>query len=155
MNLALAEFIASTEMGFLKDSDMPQLIALDRLCPVLVRCSCGRFTCAAQDVPGFVKLVSTGIIGDGDKPGQQYVRDVSVTSGVLKDARGFMAAHKRHEDAKASGKVTGDAYVVGQAGLATSSPQPTRIRRGPGFDESQCGGVFDGHGVVSDADPGM
>lgn len=60
--------------GFLRDTDMPELIAVDRLCQVLVRCGGCRFTCAAQDVAHLVKCVEAG----GD-----YVRDVSFPVGAF------------------------------------------------------------------------
>ena len=141
MNLHTAKFIAVLEGGFLSAKDLPQLIALDRLCPVLVRCSCGRFTCAAQDAPGFIALVKTGALGDGDGPGRQYIRDVSIPSNLYNEAVNKVKA--------------ADAYVER---VSISRRPPILERPQPGnrtFDESQCGGVFDGHGVVSDADPGM
>ena len=74
---ALQAFIASKPCGFLKDTDMASLIALDRLCPVLVRCGGCRFTCGAQDVPHLLRCIEAG----GD-----YVRDVSFPVGALERA---------------------------------------------------------------------
>src|SRR5437764_14745167 len=74
---ALQQFIASKPMGFLKSTDMPALIALDRLCPVLVRCGGCRFTCAAQDLKHLIECI---------KAGADYVRDVSFPTGSLERA---------------------------------------------------------------------
>jgi hypothetical protein len=40
-----------------------------------------------------------------------------------------------------------------QAAIAAESAKPVRWM--PPFNENDCGGVFDGFGVVSDADPGL
>jgi hypothetical protein len=74
---ALQAFISSKPCGFLKDSDLPALIALDRLCPVLVRCGGCRFTCAAQDVPHLIRCIEAG---------KDYVRDVSITHDAQQNA---------------------------------------------------------------------
>jgi hypothetical protein len=73
----LQKFIASKPMGFLAANELAELIRLDRLCPVLVRCGGGRFTCAAQDAAHFMDCVSAG----GD-----YVRDVSFPVGSMERA---------------------------------------------------------------------
>src|SRR5881392_2872760 len=73
----LQEFIDSKPMGFLSEADIPKLIALDRLCPVLVRCGGCRFTCGAQDVQHLMRCVEAG----GD-----YVRDVSFPVGSVERA---------------------------------------------------------------------
>lgn len=54
--------------GFITKSDLPGIIAEDRLHPVLVRCGCGRFTCPAQDVEHFIAII--------ERDGADYVRDV-------------------------------------------------------------------------------
>lgn len=77
----LQKFIDSKLRGFLKETDMHGLIALDRLCPVLVRCGCGRFTCPAQDAAHFIKCVEAG----GD-----YVRDVSLPIGTAQRAAAWI-----------------------------------------------------------------
>lgn len=78
MNLATAQFALTKTFGFLRDTDIPQLVKLDRLQPLLVRCGACRFTCAAQDTPTLVSYVEAA----GD-----YVRDVSFTSDVMDEAR--------------------------------------------------------------------
>lgn len=71
---ALESFIASKPMGFITQADLPELIKLDRLCPLLVRIGGGRFTCAAQDLEHLIACVIAG----GD-----YVRDVSFPVGSI------------------------------------------------------------------------
>jgi hypothetical protein len=73
----LQQFIQSKPCGFLTEADMPELIALDRLCPVLVRCGACRFTCAAQDCAHLI----TAIVAAKD-----YVRDVSFPVGAMERA---------------------------------------------------------------------
>ena len=58
--------------GFLREDDVAELAKLDRLHQLLVRCGCGRFTCAAQDVKHFIDLI--------EKASTEYVRDVSLLS---------------------------------------------------------------------------
>lgn len=82
----LQSFIQSKPCGFLTEADMPELIALDRLCPVLVRCGGCRFTCAVQDVDHLVACISAG----GD-----YVRDVSFPVGSLERAASWQEANAR------------------------------------------------------------
>ena len=144
---SLQSFIASKPMGFLTEADMAELIKLDRLCPVLVRCAGGRFTCAAQDAAHFIKCAKAG----GD-----YVRDVSLPVGSIERAAGWVQEETIE-------KVIHRAAVTKAAGLlAVAKPanQAARLARQTGdysayFDESQCGGVFDGNQVTSDADPGL
>lgn len=64
-------------MAFLTHKDLPQLIALDRLQPVLVRCGGARFTCPAQDLETMMRNIEAG----GD-----YVRDVSIPSADYREA---------------------------------------------------------------------
>jgi hypothetical protein len=128
---ALQSFIASKPCGFLKDTDIPALIALDRLCPVLVRCGGCRFTCSAQDIAHIIRCIEAG----GD-----YVRDVSFPVGSLELAARWQPEPNAprpftHEERKAD--------------LAKR-----KVIHAP-FDESQCGGVYDGFSVSSDADPGL
>ncbi len=73
----LQQFIQSKPMGFLTDKDIPQLIALDPLFPVLVRCGGCRFTCGAQDVVHLEACIKAG----GD-----HVRDVSFPVGSTERA---------------------------------------------------------------------
>ncbi len=62
----LQEFIQ--EHPYVTDKVVEELVKLDRLCQLLVRCGGCRFMCAAQDVQHLVRCIEAG----GD-----YVRDVS------------------------------------------------------------------------------
>ena len=68
------QFIKGKPFGFLNKQDLAELILLDRLCPCLIRCEMGRFTCAAQDVAHFVHVVEKG---------GEHVRDVAMASGYM------------------------------------------------------------------------
>lgn len=115
---------------------MPELVKLHRLCQCLVRCGFGRFVCAAQDVAHFVKCIEAG----GD-----YVRDISITGEEQKGAGQWVPEAQqwpKRQDPQA---------------IAGAMPLPPRRVRGEchEFNESECGGVFDGNQVTSDADPGL
>jgi hypothetical protein len=138
----LQQFIQSH--SFLRDTDLPALIALDRLCQVLVRCGGCRFTCAAQDVAHLVKCVSAG----GD-----YVRDVSFPVGSFERAASWQP-EPTYTDAWTRAAQQQPKFV--RIEEKRINPKTGRIEY-PGifFDESQCGGAFDGNTVTSDADPGL
>ncbi len=114
--------------GFIKSDELRRVIELDRLQPLLVRCGGCRFTAAAQDLDALINAVSKA----GD-----YVRDVSFPAVEMDKARAAREAYRpklveierRHQT------------------------RQTEYRQD--FDESQCGGVFDGNQVTSDADPGL
>ena len=130
---ALQTFLATLPCGFLNGQpQMNQLKALDRLLPVLVRCGGGRFTCAAQDFEHFMACVIAG----GD-----YVRDVSAPVGSSERAATWVR----------------ECPVTPAASLPESflAPRPVNHSPHPRFNENDCGGVFDGCGVVSDADSGL
>lgn len=128
-------------MGFLTVAQAEELNKLDRLFPVLVRCGCNRFTCSVQYLKGMIICVEAG----GD-----YVRDVSIPVGT--EARqaawvelGTIEAVKyQAANLKAAG-------LVGQVSNKSKASAPPRYH----FNENDCGGVFDGNRVVSDADPGL
>lgn len=76
-NLTLANQIQERG-GFLLDTMIPELIAIDRLMLVLVRCGNGRFLCPVQDVKHFVTIIeehnkTVGVTLDSD-----YIRDISL-----------------------------------------------------------------------------
>jgi hypothetical protein len=133
---ALQTFIASKPCGFLRDTDMLALIALDRLCPVLVCCGGCRFTCAAQNLAHLEKCITAG----GD-----YVRDVSFPTGSADRAANWVPEQSFTDQTSAK---------EGTFLPARTRRQPLR-REGPAFNESDCGGAFDGFTVTSDADPGL
>ena len=130
----LQQFLAARPGGFISETDVPEIVAIDRLCPCLVRCGCVRFTCGAQYVKEMIAMV--------EKSGD-YVRDVSVTAQAME-----RAAEWREEPR-----------------LFAPSPSPKPMSKAPGarsqprqadsWGESQCGGVFDGFQVTSDADSGL
>lgn len=74
---ALQTFIAKLPFGFITSAQLPELIALDRLHPCLIRCGGCRVTTAAQDVEHVIRCISAG----GD-----YVRDVSLPVGSMERA---------------------------------------------------------------------
>jgi hypothetical protein len=128
---ALQSFLATLPCGFLTEATLPELIKLDRLHPCLVRCGGCRFTCAAQCVPHLMKCVDAG----GD-----YVRDVSIPAGC--------------EDRAAQWKCPESPVTP----IAMTPAHFTRERKADyrrEFNESDCGGVWDGFQVTSDADPGL
>lgn len=123
-------------MGFLDSDGVKELVKLDRLFPVLVRCGAVRFTCSAQ----YVETMITYITAGGD-----YVRDVSFPVGSLERAADWSPEPVAEVQFRAANLKT--------AGLVQQ--EATRHQRQVHqWDESQCGGVFDGHQVLSDADPG-
>jgi hypothetical protein len=130
---AFQKFLAAHPGGFITDADVAELIALDRLCPCLVRCGGVRFTCGAQYLGPMIAMVEQS----GD-----YVRDVSVTAQAMELAAQW---------------VPEPGFVpVAKPPPATSARSAPRSNRPDTFwDESQCGGVFDGFQVASDADSGL
>lgn len=79
----LQTFIAALPCGFITSAQMPELITLDRLHPVLIRCGGCRLTCAAQDVAHIMRCIEAG----GD-----YVRDVSLPVGSTERAANWVEA---------------------------------------------------------------
>lgn len=119
--------------------DMPELIRLDRLCQVLIRCGQCRLTCAAQDVQHIISCIDAG----GD-----YVRDVSFPVGAFERAETWQP----------------DVVVTPFSMLPKGFVEPLetvemcrKVERHTQstFNEADCGGVFDGFQVTSDADPGL
>ncbi len=137
----LQQFIASKPGGYLKDTDILTLVALDRLCPVLVRCGGCRFTCAAQDVAHLEACITAG----GD-----YIRDVSFPVGSLEKAANWVQ-EPSFEKCRYNAENTKSNGLLGVVANKSKATAPA----GYAFDESQCGGVFDGNQVTSDADPGL
>ena len=128
---------------------MPELIKLDRLCPVLVRCGACRFTCAAQDCAHLLECIAAG----GD-----YVRDVSFPVGASDRAASWVAGQS-FTDVNSAKLGTflqpkGATHALKPAHSTGYVDAWTREARGD-FNEGDCGGVFDGFGVTSDADPGL
>lgn len=114
--------------GFVTEKELPAIIELDRLTPLLVRCGGCRFCAPAQDIAKLILAV--------EKSGD-YIRDVSFPANSMDDARAAQAAYKPQ-------------LIDTEAKRQARLPEYRQD-----FDENDCGGVFDGHGVVSDADPGL
>ena len=137
---ALQTFVASTkpECGFLSKDKLAQLIAIERLCPVLVRCGGCRFTCAAQDVATMIRYVEAG----GD-----YVRDISLPTTTDAYAAAWLPAAPW---IPAEGPSVRPNYRAARR---------TEFCRRLGISEASMerdyGGAFDGNTVTSDADPGL
>ena len=71
--IGIKELIKKEYHGFINKGSLPGLIREDRLCPCLVRCGSGRFSCPAQDVTHFTAII--------DQSDNDYVRDVSLVAG--------------------------------------------------------------------------
>jgi hypothetical protein len=127
--------------GFLRNNDIELLAESDRLRQVLVRCGCGRFICAAQDVAHFVEII--------DRDATDYVRDVSLvaTDRAYLGHFGAVTPQTRPQQ-----PIPTAAEIEERLCLAIPSKRPPNIGS---FREDDCGGSFDGFGVTSDADPGL
>lgn len=136
---ALQHFI-STHDWLTTEEETAKLIKIDRLCPVLVRCGGCRFTCGAQYIPHLIKCVVAG----GD-----YVRDLSFPVGSMDRAANWTPEPPpiRSEFVRMP---TVDSRPAKQSREAWSLN-----RHHVEFNENDCGGVFDGNQVTSDADPGL
>ena len=127
--------------GFLPDELIEDLVTLDRLRQVLVRCSECRFVCAAQDVAHLCGLID----GAG---GTDYVRDVS----LLATDPAFKGFYRPVTPVTPSDRPKTTSYKPAR----TFQAAPRAIRATvPAFDPAQCGGSFDGWNVTSDAGPGL
>ena len=135
---ALENFIAARPFGFVTSADMPELIKLHRLCQLMVRCGAKRFICAAQDLNGMIAAVTAG----GD-----YIRDVSITHSEQLRAPTWRPEPEH-------GPTSSPSTLWAPGFPRKDSPPDRRIPRND-FNESDCGGVFNGFGVISDADPGL
>lgn len=138
---ALQTFIQSKPCGFLTDADVPELVKLDRLCPVLVRCGGCRFTCGAQYLDHMIKAIEA--VGD-------YVRDVSFPVGSAE-----RAASWQPECPVTPVACLPMRFVERTPAEAAARAERLNGRKHVVFNEADCGGVFDGFGVVSDADSGL
>lgn len=117
---------------FVTAEKLPELINLHRLCRCVVRCGNCRFIAPAQDIPHLKKAIES--IGD-------YVRDVSIYSFELDNAHNWQP------------EVRPAPFVKQKTVFTKTDNSPVRIPIA--FREEECGGVFDGNKVISDADPGL
>lgn len=141
---ALQTFIRANP--YLTDKTMPELVKLDRLCPVLVRCGGCRFTCGAQD--------AAVIIAAMEKSGD-YVRDVSFPVGAFDNAARWQASGWGSYGPGL--KLNPDAKLDPAQPLNKSAHDFTRSRSEwpPTREAFECGGTFDGFSCGSDADSGL
>jgi hypothetical protein len=113
--------------GFLNDSEIAAIAECDRLRQLLVRCNCGRFVAAAQDVADFCDII--------DGSGKNWVRDVSLLASDAAFAGNFSPVHPEPSPAMAA------------VSRAASFPPP----------EPKCWGTYSSAYDLepSDADPGL
>jgi hypothetical protein len=134
--------VVNEQGGFLLRADIAEIASLDRLRPVLVRCGACRFTCAAQDAQHLVDIVT--------RENSDYVRDISLLASD--EAYGLRALKAKPAPAPAPAKPdpirTEVQYFDSILGTA-------RLVGAAQWDETQCGGTWDGFNVGSDADPGL
>lgn len=76
-NPELATIIAGNG-GFLLDDQIDELMKIDRLMLVLVRCGCGRFLCPVQDLKHFCAIIAEHSEAKPFSVENDYVRDVSL-----------------------------------------------------------------------------
>ena len=67
-----------TRHSFIRKGDLPEVVTLSRLEPLLVRCGGCRFTAPAQDVAHLIEII--------ERDGADYVRDVSFPAGGARRA---------------------------------------------------------------------
>ena len=135
------KFIADHPGGFLKDTDMPALIAMHRLCPVVVRCGNCRFVAGAQDVPHLIKCIRAG----GD-----YVRDVSITYDAQQNSAAWH--YEPTCDARPA-QQRPESWSLNRPKLKTAANL-----RAQDYQEGRdwiCTGNFDGNTCGTDADSGL
>ena len=121
--------------GFVRDVDLPAVIAEDRFCPLIVRCGSGRFTVPAQDCAHFVAIV--------EKEGSDYIRDISILAGYTPPP------------ARDISRVSVSVAILAADADAAHVKRSREAARPYSGDGSEFGGVWDGHGIVSDALPGF
>jgi hypothetical protein len=135
------KFISEHPGGFLRDTDMPALISLHRLCPVVVRCGGCRFVAGAQDVPHLIECIKAG----GD-----YVRDVSITYEAQQNSAAWHYEPSPEEWRKRN--------AAADAKLAVGVAVVKAAAKGPRNEEGVdwiCTGNFDGNTCGTDADSGL
>lgn len=137
--------------GFLTEADLVELAELDRLRQCLCRFNNGRFLCAAQDVAHFVGII--------EHSKEEWLRDVSLPSSdpIFRGdytTNATEAFHRPMWEANARREVRRKepAYVDPDGNEHGSMRD---VMQACQFNESDCGGAFDGFNVTSDADPGL
>lgn len=150
--------IMSENGGFMRDDDIAELAKLDRLRQVLVRCGNGRFVTAADSVAHFVGIIERDFdrlqsqAAESNEAsavliaacgGSDYVRDVSLLASD--------PCYRGDYRPTTPGAAPSTTYKPAKAIAASRKPE----RYVNNFREEDCGGAFDGFGVISDADPGL
>lgn len=148
MNAFQIFLVKNTENGFMTAAQVEELVKLHRLCPCLVRCGCCRFICAAQDVRYLSRAIH--VVGD-------YVRDVCVTTTEIKNAPQWRPEPEPgRQTGQASPPPPAAAQVAAwEQSVKDNPPKRVEISDRVMFNEGDCGGVWDGFSVHSDADPGL
>ena len=164
---ALQTFFAKLPHGFItSEEQLKELIALHRLCLVLVRLGGpgGRFLAPAQNVR---------VLCDYCEKSGDWIRDWAIAPVELDRAADWQpepppampprpprqvhtyrtsnAAAFDADCAICGGKMRDSIHGATDEERARRVEIPDRVV----FDESQCGGAFDGNQVISDADPGL
>jgi hypothetical protein len=140
--------------GFLVESDVVELAASDRLRQVLCRFNNGRFLCAAQDVAHFVGII--------EHSKEDWLRDVSLPTGdpiwrgdYTTNATEEIHRPMREHNARREQIRRNEPAYVDPDGNPHGSMADVRRACPAYFNESDCGGAFDGFTVTSDADSGL
>lgn len=101
--------------------------------------------CSAQDVAHLEDCIVAG----GD-----YVRDVSFPVGALERAAAYVPEQFRSEHPIVPHTTPEQRASIVALAKENDAKRAQRWPM-PSFDENDCGGVFDGNQVTSDADPGL
>lgn len=149
MTAAFANLILSKPYGFITLDDLPDIIAHDRLCWLLVRCGAqhGRFSAPAQNV---AQLITT-IEAAGD-----WVRDVSFPISVLEEARANRTAQLQPQPEPVMpehARARLHAHVA--AKLRTPRHSMDDVSQPIEGQDWICTGNFEGSSCGTDADSGL
>lgn len=161
---AFQRFIKALPCYFVTHDKLPELIELHRLCLCCVRLGGpgGRFFAPAQNVAKLLEYCEAA----GD-----YVRDVSIATSEIETAHDWRPEPKA-DHCRDCGthyekhNLCGCQYCPncwlscprcgGRRRDSEQAPTKTvRLSESVMFNESDCGGAFDGRQVTSDADPGL
>lgn len=140
---AFEQFLQDKPNGFLNRAQLLELEKLHRLCLVVVRLRGlgGRFMCPAQNARVLMAYCERAL---------DPVRDVSIHQSEIDRAPRWQPERPPAMPPN---------YTAGRGGrLTISLTEPEKRQQIPDnrfFDESACGGAFDGFTVTSDADPGL
>ena len=73
----------------LQVGDLAEVVKIERLMPILVKCGCGRFTAPAQDVGHFIRIIGehAKLVGRLQKNGINQDSETDYVRSVELDAR--------------------------------------------------------------------